>query len=127
MKRLLLLLAAALFINLTFADKLVLIEYQGMKELKSLHANQSITIHYSSDDLIIASVENDYQGDFLILDENCWKENQQYYISWFHKGIKGEYKSQVSEIANILAETNEYIFLSTQQIQKFTPRLMEGL
>ena len=113
MKKLSLLLIATLFINLTFADKLVLINYHGMKELKSLHANQSIKIHYSADDLIIASVKDNYQGNFLLLKENCWSGNQQYYITWFHKGIKGNYVSQVSDIAETLAETNEYMILAT--------------
>jgi len=121
MKKILLLLVATLFINLTFADKLVLINYQGLKELKILHANQSLKIHYTTDDFIIASVEDDYQGNYTLLDENCRAGNQQYYIVWFHKGIKGEYTSQVSYLAETLAETNEYLILATDADTKIHP------
>ena len=121
MKKILLLLVATLFINFTFADKLVFFKYQGLKELNNLHANQLLTIHYSADDFIIASVDDNYQVNYTLLDENCWSENQQYYIAWFHKGIKGDYASQVSSLAETLAETDDYLILATDSYTKIHP------
>ena len=113
MREILLLLVAALLFNYSFADNLVLIDYQKQQDLKQLYANQSVTIHYVSDEFVIASCNSDYKGDYQLLDENCWSGNQQYYISWFHKGIKGDYLMQISDIAEIKAETDDYLFLIT--------------
>ncbi len=121
MKKIFLLLVATLLINLTFADKLILINYKGLKEFNTLHANQSLKIHYSTDDFIIGSAEDNYQGNYTLLDENCWSENQNYYISWFHKGIKGDYASQVSYLAETLAETDNYLILTTYTDIKIHP------
>ena len=99
MKRTLLLLVIALMINLSFADNLVKINYQSLKELKSLHANPALKINYSVDQFVIATVHEEYQGDYQTIIENCWTSNQYYYIAWFHKGVKGNYVSQISEIA----------------------------
>jgi len=121
MKKIFLLLVATLLINVTFADKLVLINYKGLKELKTLHTNQSLKIHYSTDDFIIGSAEDDYQGNYTLLDENCWTENQNYYITWFHKGIKGDYASQVSSLGETLAETDNYLILTTDTDIKIHP------
>jgi len=113
MKKILILLVATLLFNVTFADKLVLINYTGSEELKALHANQSLKIHYSVENFIIASVDNAYQGNYTFLDDNWLSENQNYYIAWFHKGIKDDYASQISSITETLAETNNYLILKT--------------
>ncbi|MBI9038846.1 MAG: M20/M25/M40 family metallo-hydrolase [Bacteroidales bacterium] len=121
MKKILILLVATLLFNVTFADKLILINYTGSEELKALHANQSLKIYYSVENFIIASVENDYQGNYTFLDDNCWSENQNYYIAWFHKGIKDDYASKISSITETLAETDNYLILSTDAYTKIHP------
>jgi hypothetical protein len=112
MKKTLFLVAWILLVNLVFADKLILINYQSEKELKTLFANKDLRINYYSDELVIATVSDNYSGDFEVLDENCWT-GEQYYISWFHKGVKGDYPLQVIEIAEILNESNQYLVLKT--------------
>lgn len=107
--------------NLSFADNLVKIDYQGLKELKSLYANPALKINYLVDQFVIATVHKDYQGPYQTIIENCWTNNQYYYIAWFHKGVKGNYVSQISEITNIVMETNEYLFLVTNEDTKVHP------
>jgi hypothetical protein len=121
MKKTLLLIVIALITNLSFADKLVKINYQGIKELKSLHANSDLKIHYSVDDFVIATSSNAYSNYDEILVNDCWNNDQQYYIAWFHKGIKGDYISQVSEFAEITTETNDYLFLVVDEGTKVHP------
>jgi hypothetical protein len=112
MKKSLFLIISLTLINMAFAEKLVLINYQNDKELKNLFANADIRIHYYSDDLVVATADNSYSGNFILLDENCWN-GPQYFISWFHKGVKGDYPAQVAELSEIVLETSSYLFLKT--------------
>jgi hypothetical protein len=112
MKKYLLLFISLTFINLTFAEKLILINYQNEKELKGHFSDEHLRIHYLSDDLLIASAPDDFTGDFILLDVHPWTGNQ-YFISWFHKGVKDNYPSQVAEVADIILETSHFIFLKT--------------
>ena len=55
MKKCLFLLVSVIFFNMAFAEKLVLINYQNDKELKSYFSNENLRINYYSDNLIIAT------------------------------------------------------------------------
>jgi len=113
MKKCLFLLVSVIFFNMAFAEKLILISYQNDKEIKGYLSNENLRIHYLSDNLLIASAPDNYTGDFTLLDDNCWT-GQQYFISWFHKGVKDDYPSQVAELAEIVLETNYYIVLKAE-------------
>jgi leucyl aminopeptidase len=118
MKKALLLLIAGILFNMAFADKLVLVNYQGLDELKSHFTNKQLQIHYTCDEFIIATVPDQYSGNFTLLDQSPWEENHRYYLSWFHKGVKDQYPAEVQEIADILVETPDFLFIksSTDQI-----------
>jgi hypothetical protein len=113
MKKCLFLLVSVIFFNMAFAEKLILINYQSDKDLKGYFSNENLRIHYLSDNLLIASAPDNFTGDFTLLDDNCWT-GQQYFISWFHKGVKGDYPFQVAELAEIVLETNYYIVLKAE-------------
>ncbi len=113
MKKCLFLLVSVIFFNMAFAEKLILVSYQNNKEIKGYFSNENLRIHYLSDNLLIASAPDNYTGDFTLLDDNCWT-GQQYFISWFHKGVKDDYPSQVAELAEIVLETNSFLFLKSE-------------
>jgi hypothetical protein len=112
MRKFLFVISLVICFNLAFAEKLVLLNYQNSKELKSLFADKSLRINYVSDKFCIATVQNEYNGEAVLLDENCWN-GQEYFISWFHKGVKGNYPAQVAALAEIVLETNNFLFLKS--------------
>ncbi|MBN2173295.1 MAG: M20/M25/M40 family metallo-hydrolase [Bacteroidales bacterium] len=120
MRRAILLLITGFIFNLSFADKLVMINYNGMNELKNYYST-NIRIHYTCNDFLVATVPDEYSGDFILLDENPWQENNSYFIAWFHKGIKDQYPDQVEEIADVLSESNDYLFLRSHDNQNIHP------
>ena len=110
MRKCLFIVIALFSLNLAFADKLILINYKNSKELKNLVANKELRINYYSDNIVIATAKDSFDGDYTVLDNNSW-DGRDYYISWFHKGVKGEYLSQVAGVAEILLETDSFLFL----------------
>ncbi|MBM3437277.1 MAG: M20/M25/M40 family metallo-hydrolase, partial [Bacteroidetes bacterium] len=110
MKKYLLSLLTVLMLNLAYAEKLVLIQYQDLKELKNLVVDQALRINYVADDFIIATVPDDYNLNETLIDPDCWTGSQ-YYISWFHKGVKENYPLQVASLAEIVIETSDYMIL----------------
>lgn len=112
MKKILFVVFCIAFFNVAFAEKLILINYQTENELKTLFTNDDLQINYYSNEIVVATTGNNFQGDFILLDENCWTD-QEYYISWFHKGIKDNYPGQVADIATIVLETSNYLFLKS--------------
>jgi len=112
MRKILFAISLVICFNLAFAEKLVIINYQNSKELKSLFADKSLRINYVSDNFCIATVQDSFTGECVMLDENCWN-GQEYFISWFHKGVKGNYPAQVAALAEIIFETNNFLFLKS--------------
>jgi hypothetical protein len=113
MKKYSLLLIMVMALNLAFAEKLVLVNYYGTKELKSLFADKELRINYFCDNFVIATVCDDFAGEAISIDDNCWKGSE-YFISWFHKGIKDNYPSQVADLAEILVEMPDYLILKAK-------------
>lgn len=112
MRKFLFVLSLVICFNLAFAEKLVLINYHSSKEIKSLFDDKSLRINYVSDEFCIATVQNDFNGEAVLLDENCWY-GKEYFISWFHKGIKDNYPAEVAGLAEIVVEANNYLFLKS--------------
>lgn len=112
MGKFILLLTAIISFNVSIAEKLILINYQNDKDLKSHFSDKDLRINYYSDDFLIATVADDYSGEFTLLDENCWT-GRQYYVSWFHKGVKGNYNEQIANLGEIVFESSHYLVLKS--------------
>lgn len=110
MKKYLTSLIALIAINTGFAEKLILMDFEGPVEMKSIFHDQSVQVNYLAEDFCIATVPDNFNGNFILLDEDCWN-GQQYYISWFHKGVKDNYPLQVVSLAEIKLETPDYLIL----------------
>ncbi len=110
MKKCLFLLVGMVMLNIAFAEKLVIVNYQDEKEMKSLFTNDDLRINYFSDQFVIATANDNYSGTYMLIADDCW-DGQQYFISWFHKGVKGDYPSQVAELADIVMEETNFLIL----------------
>jgi len=108
MKKLLFQLVLIITTTTLFAGNLILIPVKSEKEMKQLANSVELIIHYSADDFIIAT-ESGYNGYHVVLDSKAWTEDDQYFISWFHKGIIGDYKQRLSDQVQVLQETSHYI------------------
>ena len=62
MGKFILLLIAIISFNFSIAEKLILINYQNDKELKVIVANKELRINYYSDNIIIATVDDSFDG-----------------------------------------------------------------
>ncbi len=111
MKKYLLFALTVFLIQGLTAQNLVTIQYDDSPALKALFKDASVNIHYKSNDFVIASVNNDYKGSFTTLKNECWSENDSYFIAWFHKGIEPAYLDQIQPLADILLQTEDYLVL----------------
>ncbi|MCB2220418.1 MAG: M20/M25/M40 family metallo-hydrolase [Bacteroidetes bacterium] len=121
MKRFILALLSIVIFQTVFADKLVMIHYQDAKTLKNYFSNNDVRIHYVSDNFIIATVDDDYPGSHKLIQQDSWNKNDTYYLSWFHKGIESEYLNQISQVADIYLQTEDFLIISPKANAKLHP------
>lgn len=113
MKKALLILFALLIIKTGFTEKLVLIGYNGQPELAKLVNWKDIKVNYVSDAVVIATVPDDFKGDFTILDESGWDAGSDYFVASFNKGIEKDFILSLDNDIEIKYLHNDFLLLKS--------------
>lgn len=127
MKKFTLILLLAVSMTFSFAGKLVQVPYTTNSEIKGLFTQAELTIHYAGNDFILATIEDSYPGNNILLDEKAWAKGDAYYIAWFYKGAESQYIEQAENIAQVLIQTNEYLILKADDEVKIHPPIQGSL
>ncbi len=127
MKKIIILISFLVVTGMVTADNLVQVNFDNKSKLKELYAQNELNIHYVHDKFVIASADKNYSGDFELIDKQCWKKGQAYYIAWFNKGLEQDYLIQIKSIANIAKQTNDYLIINAGENQKIHPPVQGSL
>ena len=103
------------------AGQLVLINYGDQKELKSHFAQSNLSIHYYTEEIVIATAPADYKGNFMVIEANGMKLGQSYYIAWFHKQKETQYISTIEADYDILLESDQYLIIRANEDEPVHP------
>ena len=101
MKRTLLLLLAFCISSVMFADNFVMIKVNDQQNLQELFNRQDIKIHYYNDNFILATTES-MDGNMILLDENSFETNENYYIVYCKEDAQSEYINREKNNAVVL-------------------------
>ncbi len=101
MKRTLLLLLAFCISSVMFADNFVMIKINDQQNLQELFNRQDIKIHYYNDNFILATTES-MDGNMILLDENSFETNENYFIVYCSENQQSEYISREKNNAEVL-------------------------
>lgn len=116
MKRLILPLLFALFIQPTIASDLVLIPIKSFQEKHILFGKDFLTIHYYTNSFVIATSESGVQDEFILLDQSPWEEEQSYYVVYLNENdAKSDYLSQIESTADVLYNGAEFLVVKTNE------------
>ncbi|MCF8369425.1 MAG: M28 family peptidase [Bacteroidales bacterium] len=121
MKKLLTLVLFQILMVLAFAGNLIQISLQDKHEIKVYQANPDIQIHYACDEFLIASANESFAGEFVLIDKNCWWKGQTYYIAWFHKAADQEYIQQMSANTQVLLKGDLYLIMAASEADNIYP------
>jgi hypothetical protein len=121
MKKFLVLFFVMALTAISFAGKLVLIHLEKETDLKAFDADKNYSVLYTSDRLIVAVVDENHKGEYQVIDNKYGIKGTEYYIAWFHKGFESGYPAQVSKIAEIVIQTNDYLILKNTGGQPIHP------
>ncbi|MBN1339693.1 MAG: M28 family peptidase [Bacteroidales bacterium] len=113
MKKALLFLIALLMIQSGFSRKLIWIDCEEPSDLQKMAEDQGMTVHYMSENFVIASVLDDFKGDFKLLDENAWVNGIHYYVSAFNKRVEADYTASLDAEVEILLTYKDFLVLKT--------------
>ncbi|MBK7175257.1 MAG: M28 family peptidase [Bacteroidales bacterium] len=123
MKRFLLLLAFSYLIFPLFADELVLIRIRDHQKLEALSNDGRLTLNYSGQGFVIATLHQSFENDYILLEPTAWEKGQAYFLIIAQEGNNREYRSQVENMATILFQDPEIMFIKAneQQLQQLEP------
>lgn len=101
MKRTLLLLLAFCISSVMFADNFVMIRVKNQQNLEELFNRQGINIHYYNDNFVLATAAS-INENMILLDENSFESNENYFIVYCNENDQQEYISREKSNAEIL-------------------------
>lgn len=101
MKKTFLLLLALCMTSVMFAENFVMIKVKNQQNLQELFNRQDINIHYYNDNFVLASAE-EMNDDMILLDENSFASNENYFIIYCNENEQSNYVSREKSNAEIL-------------------------
>ena len=101
MKRTLLLLLAFCISSVMFADNFVMIKVKNQQNLEDLFNRQDINIHYYNDNFVLATSAS-MDGNMILLDENSFESDENYFIVYCNVSNQSEYISREKNNAEVL-------------------------
>ncbi len=117
MKSLVTILFAFITLNL-FASDLVIIKTENFKDQKTLFDDSSLKIHFFRDDFMIATISDNSQTDYIILDKNAWTNSPSYYIAYVNnKEHKAAYIDYIIDRADVLYDGDYFLVVKTDEIK----------
>jgi hypothetical protein len=129
MKRFYFTLLVSIFAFQVFASDLVLIPTKNFDETKSVFSNPSLTVNFYKNEFIIATLDGGLKSDFVVLDNNPWEANFNYYLVYIDETVnKEEYQASVNAIANVLHDGGTYLILRIDETLagQLTPAKNDG-
>ena len=93
MKKTFLLLLALCIATLMNAENFVMIKVKNQQNLQELFNRQDINIHYYNDSFVLASAE-EMSNDMILLDENSFASNENYFIVYCNESEQSNYVSR---------------------------------
>ena len=110
MKRTFLLLLALCISTVMYAGNFVMIKVQNQDNLKELFNRQAIKIHYYNDNFVLATAEN-LNEDMILLDENSFDSNENYFMVYCQENEQGNYLSREKNNAEVLYQDANIIIV----------------
>ncbi|MBQ8222537.1 MAG: M20/M25/M40 family metallo-hydrolase [Bacteroidales bacterium] len=110
MKKTFLLLLALCMTSVMFAENFVMIKVKNQQNLQELFNRQDINIHYYNDNFVLASAEN-MSDDMILLDENSFASNENYFIIYCNKDEQSNYVSREKNNAEILYSNSDIMIV----------------
>ena len=100
-------------------DKLIFIKVEEPKTIYSLFENKGLTIHYYTDDYVIATLNNEakIENKYIVLDEKAFSETENYFIVNPPADTKQTYREQVQKTGKILYGDEEILIMKQVDTQ----------
>jgi hypothetical protein len=122
----------AIFLSLSmFAADLVLIYTSNYENTCELFADESITVHYYTDDFVIASAQKVSMNGAVVLSENAFEDpDMHYFLLWLDPERQpANYIQEVETHANILCHTREFLVVSAnlEEVVNLYPAIHGGM
>ena len=114
MKKLVLLCITVMISLSLSASDLLLIETNDLRETKALFLDKDLVIHYYTDHFVIASSENGYDRESILLTSDAFADPATfYYVLWQDPGSREKtYRQDIGQHADILYETDDLMVVS---------------
>ena len=109
-----------------FAGKLVLIPVNETHNLETLFHNNALKIHYYCDNYVIATTENLFYENAIVLDENAFENDRPYAIAFCLDEHKDDYLTKISNSAKILYSGDNFLIMKILS-DGFVPAKSDGM
>lgn len=125
MKRTLLFLLVFCITSVMFADNFVMIKVKDQKNLQELFNRQDINIHYYNDNFVLATAES-MNENMILLDENSFETNENYFIVYCNENAQSEYISREKNNAEVLYKDANILIVKSLN-SKLQPAKNDGM
>lgn len=112
MKRFLLFLTILLLNISGFSGQLVFIPKMNVNHVIQIIQNQSIKIHFYKDDFVIATTETSLKEDYILLDDQAFEANSDYFLVYCPKQNQETYLQTLASDTKLLLSTDDFIILN---------------
>jgi hypothetical protein len=117
MKRLFILIAV-FAINVTvFAGQLVLIPMNSVDHTRQLIQNPLVKVHLLKDAYLIASIETNLKEDYVVLDNQAFADESEYYLVYCSKNEQSDYLQTTAANASLLYANDDFVVLKYNDSQ----------
>ena len=111
---------------ISFAGKFVIIPVTETNNLVNLFNSKELKIHYYCDDYVLATTENLYYEDAIVLDNNAFANTDFYAIVYCAEDYKNEYLTKVSKSGKTLFSGKDFLIMEILS-RDFTPAKNDGI
>lgn len=114
MKKHIVLLLCLFFTLPLFAGDLVRIPVKDPAEVKQHLLDQNLTVHYCTDDFLIATADLPPACSYETITTNAWSGGWEYFLAYFRPEQKTDYITKISSISSILYTSTDHLILEIQ-------------
>ncbi len=109
-----------------FAGTLVMMPYQSQEELESLFRRSDITVHYYSNDRVIATVETFNTDEMTLIDESAFEGTDVYYLVYCQSEDQDDYLWREQEKGRCLYRNSQFLVMKPEK-SGFRPYKNDGM
>ena len=129
MKKTILLSILLVYSMITSASSLFLLPTGSLTQTKQAFDQGEYNIHYYNDDFLIGSTNGQLPLNSVLLAENAWQGNEEYFILYNNPIHMESYMRSISVYARILHRGNDFLIISAgiEQSALLTPAIHGGM